>query len=379
MNQAKVLLATMLLAASSSLGADTPAAFPQLQESVDGLFADLNPKQDPGCAVGVIHRGKYVLAKGYGLANLEHDIPISSASVFRIGSVSKQFTAMAIALLAEQGKLDLDADVHEYLPDLMDYGHKVTIRQMAHHTAGMRDYENDVFQLEGKPFRFGNEDYWTIQEFYQAVKDVPLRHAPGEQWQYSNLAYFLLSQVVEQVSGQTLRGFAAINIFDPLAMKNSLFNDHIEGVISQRADGYTRNEEGGYDILMTNLDWVGDGGVFTNLEDFIHWDQNFYKNRLGKQSPELLELMNTPGPIPGTGGSKPFRYAFGQVIYDDEGQDTFSHGGSWVGFRAYYERRPARELSVVVMCNADFMDAVERGEQIMTRALDELSTRSMGL
>jgi len=195
------------------LTAGPAAAVPSLAElavGVDRIFGEIDDRTMPGCAVGVVHDGRYVLARGYGLANLEHDLPVTTRSVFRIGSVSKQFTAMAIAILAERGDLDLDADVHDYLPELRDYGHKVTLRQMIHHVAGMGDYDEDLFvKADGRPFRFGNEDYMTTAEFFQKVKDVPLRRTPGETWEYSNLGYFLLGQVVERVSGKTLREFAA--------------------------------------------------------------------------------------------------------------------------------------------------------------------------
>ena len=132
-----IATATVLLACSAAIAADN--AMQGLSDAVDAVFASLENENQPGCAAGVIHNGEYIHKAGYGMANLEHDIPISPASVFRTGSVSKQFTAMAIAILAERGELDLDADVHEYLPDLRDYQHKVTIRQMLHHLAGMGD------------------------------------------------------------------------------------------------------------------------------------------------------------------------------------------------------------------------------------------------
>ena len=131
----------------------------ELGEAIDGVFADYRGNDGPGCAAGVVHRGQYVHKAGYGLANLEHGVPISSASVFRTGSVSKQFTAVAVAILAERGEIDLDADVHEYLTDLVDYGHTVTVRQMVHHLSGMGDYDHEVFnKADGSEFRFGNEE-----------------------------------------------------------------------------------------------------------------------------------------------------------------------------------------------------------------------------
>ena len=179
---------------------DAQVADPDWTEAIqrtDEAFADLDSNVVPGCAVGVIHEGQYVLSKGYGMANLEHDIPIDASSVFRIGSLSKQFTAAAIALLAERGEIDLDADIHTYLPDLADYGVKVTTRQMIHHISGIPDYESGAAQYrreDGSLVRFGNEDFYTIEEFYDHAKNLQLRTNPEVEYSYSNTPYFFLSQ-----------------------------------------------------------------------------------------------------------------------------------------------------------------------------------------
>jgi len=343
-----------------------------LSKSVDKLATSYFEDSNPGCAMGVIHKGKYAHKAGYGMANLEHNIPITSKSVFRIGSTSKQFTAMAIAILAERGDLDLDADVHSYLPELMDYGHKVTVRQMVHHIAGMGDYDHKVFiKADGSPFRFGNEDYWSIEEFYTVVARASLVHPPESKWQYSNLAYFLLSMVVEKVSGKTLHEFADEEILGPLNMRATLFNDNVNGIVLNRADGYKLLEDGSYEIFMTNLSWVGDGGIYTNLDDFIAWDQNFYHNKLGKGGRDLIDLVETPHPkayfdwnnqeksktdtetAPGTG------YAFGLAVDNYLGERRIAHNGGWVGFISSYQRFPDLSLSVVSFCNTPAPSAPE--------------------
>jgi len=344
---------------------------------IDALFDDIDHASQPGCAAGVIQGGQYVHKRGYGLANLEHSIPISSASVFRTGSVSKQFTATAIAILAERGDIDLDADVHEYLPDLTDYGSAVTVRQMVHHISGMGDYDPDLFRkADGTEFRFGNEDYWTIDEFYQAVRKVPLVLEPGAKYQYSNLAYFLLSQVVERVSGMMLREFAAEEIFGPLNMSASLFNDNVNQPVPHRADGYRLMDDGSYEIFMTNLDWVGDGGVYTNLDDFLHWDQNFYANRLNGKSATLNEMLTTPHPdaVPESGGSfTPAGYAYGMAVGEQFGLPTIKHTGGWVAFSSVYQRFPTLSLSVVVFCNSTDASAPDLGEQIAELAVQAVT------
>lgn len=339
-----------------------------LSKAIDNIFADIDADSEPGCAAGVIHNGEYIHKAGYGLANLEYGIPITSQSVFRTGSVGKQFTAMAIAILAERGELDLDADVHEYLPDLMDYGHEVTIRQMVHHIAGMGDYDNEAFKnSDGTEFRFGNEDFWTIEEFYRKVTQADLNHEPGSEYEYSNLAYFLLSQVVESVSGESLRKFAAKEMFGRLGMSDTFFNDNVNQPVRNRADGYRLMDDGGWEIFMTNLSWVGDGGVYTNLDDFLKWDQNFYDNKLGKGGNSLIRLVTSPHPdtIEYTDeGPRNVNYAFGQRVDELNGEYAVTHTGGWVAFSTIYTRYPELGLSVVVFCNSTEASGPDLGTKV---------------
>ena len=347
------------------------AADVELGKSIDAVFADFSD-DEPGCAVGVIHNGEFVHKAGYGLANMEHGIPITSQTVFRTGSVGKQFTAMAIAILAERGDLDLDTDVHAYLLDLVDYGHKVTIRQMVHHFAGMGDYDHQVFRKpDGTEIRFGNEDYLTNDEFYHLVTRANLVLEPATQWHYSNLAYFLLSHVVERVSGKTLREFAEDEIFGPLGMDATRFNDNVNQIVRNRADGYRQMADGSWEIYMTNLSWVGDGGVYTTVDDFLEWDRNFYDNKLGSGRPSLIELVETP--LPGMfektdDGPRPVRYAFGLDLEERFDEHVIGHGGSWVAFTALYNRFPQLDMSVVVFCNS-----LERSAYDLGYRVDELA------
>ena len=355
----------------------TPAgalADASLSAAIDKVFAGIGVASEPGCAAGVIHQGEYIHKKAYGLGNLEYAQPLTSESVFRMGSVSKQFTAMAIAILAERGDLDLDADVHTYLPDLMDYGHKVTVRQMVHHIAGMGDYDHPAFNKpDGSGFRFGDEDYATIGEFYAMVARADLIHEPGSQYDYSNLGYFLLAHVVESVTGQTLRQFAAAEIFEPLGMDRTFFNDNVDSVIPNRAYGYRQLDNGTWEVYMTNLDFVGDGGVFTTLDDFIHWDQNFYDNKLGKGGPELIRMVETPHPDTiemNDEGPRNVHYAFGLRTDEINGEYMIGHGGSWQAFTTTYNRYPELELSIVVMCNSNEMSAYDTSAEVGKLAVD---------
>lgn len=369
----------ILIAAAAALAPALASADTGFSRAIDAVFADIDTENEPGCAAGVIHEGRYIHKAGYGLANLEYRMPITSASIFRTGSVSKQFTAMAIAILAERGDLDLDADVRTYLPDLMDYGHEVTVRQMVHHIAGMGDYDHEALRkVDGSEFRFGNEDYSTIDEFYAMVAKADLIHAPGSRYEYSNLGYFLLAHVVESVSGLSLREFAASEIFEPLGMHHSLFNDDVDQVIPSRAYGYRRKASGEWEVFMTNLDYVGDGGVFTSLDDFIEWDRNFYDNRLGAGGRWLIDLVQTPHPdtIAVTDeGPRDVQYAFGMRVDEIDGQYAIGHTGGWVAFSSIYTRYPELALSVVVFCNSAERSAPELGRKVATLAVRAISDR----
>ncbi len=355
-----------MLALAVGLAPVTAAETPSLGVSIDELFKPYTQGDRPGCAVGVIRDGEYVHKAGYGLANLEHRVPITSKSVFRTGSVSKQFTAMAVALLAERGELDLDADVRTYLPDLIDYGHEVTVRQMVHHLGGMGDYDHKAFtKPNGEPFRFGTWDFWTIEEFYDAVATADLVDPPGTRWRYSNLGYFLLSQVVEKAGGRTLRRFAEAEIFGPLGMKQTFFNDNVDEVVPHRADGY-KLVDGKYQIFMTNLSWVGDGGVYTSLDDFIAWDRNFDDNKLGKGGAALIETMTTPHPdaIVARQENNDIKYAYGLMVGERDGETIVGHNGGWVGFTSSYIRFPRLSVSTVVFCNSADARASELGRRL---------------
>jgi CubicO group peptidase (beta-lactamase class C family) len=198
-------------------------------KEVDTLFSSIDKDKVPGCNVGVIQNGEFIHKAGYGLANLEVGVSLNGDNVHCIASVSKQFTAMSVLLLADERKIDLQDDIRKYLPELKNYGHKVSINSMLGHTSGMADYDyissytdSDVIggvnlrNTMGTPFRLGNEDYLSITEFYDVVKQVSLRNEPNTKWRYSNLAYFLLSMLVEEVSGESLRDYANKRIFQPL-------------------------------------------------------------------------------------------------------------------------------------------------------------------
>jgi len=342
-----------------------------LSKAIDSLFD--NREGRPGCAVGVINNGEYIHKRGYGLANLEHNISIDENSIFRIASISKQFTAMAIAILEEKGLLAFDDEMQKHIPDLIDYGEKVTINQMIHHFSGLGDYEYMDYpgrfrNAVDEEFRWGNEDYLTNEEFYALIQTLPLIRKPERKFWYSNAGYALLGLVAQNVSGLSLRELAERDIFKPLAMNDSFFNDDVNLIIKNRADAYSpiKGKPGQYKINMTNLSWVGDGGVHTSLNDFIKWDQNFYDNKLGAAEVSLIKTMektyaetkaNKRNQKMSREQENQRTYAFAQNLAYYNGYKRWSHSGSWVGYLAHYIRFPELSFSTVVFCNTNEIDA----------------------
>lgn len=333
----------------------TPAGFPNQvekdsrSEKVDKVFAQWDKPDSPGCELAVIKDGQIVYKRGYGMANLEHNIPLSPASIMDTGSVSKQFTAMAIALLAEQGKLSLDDDVRKYLPEIPSYEAPITIRHLIHHTSGIRDYLT-LMSIAG----MRDDDYYVDGEVVSLLaRQKALNFRPGSEFLYSNSGYFLLSQIVKRASGKTLREFADENMFKPLGMTRTKFYDDHNEIVKNRAASYVPRRGGGFQIAATTLDMVGDGNVFTCVEDLSLWDQNFYHNKLGKGGQELINQVLTTGTL--NSGEK-IDYAFGLVIGEYRGLRIVEHGGAFVGYRAMTMRFPDQRFSVVLQCNLGTMN-----------------------
>ena len=373
----KKSIPTLILILITSISVEGETS--DLSKQIDSLFGDRSEK--PGCAVGVIENGEYIHSEGYGLANLEHEIPIGKDTIFRIGSVSKQFTTMAIAILEEKGQLSFDDEMKTHIPGLIDYGEEVTINHMIHHYSGLGDYEYMDYpgrfkNAVGEEFRWGNEDYLTNDEFHDLIKTLPLIRKPEKKFHYSNTGYVLLALVAENASGMSLRKLAEKEIFNPLGMNNSFFNDDVNLPFKNRADAYTPIKEGSneYKINVTNLSWIGDGGVYTSLNDFIKWDQNFYENKLGNGNESLIQTMEMT--FEETKAIKRNQkmdkekenentYAFAQNLAFYNGYKRWSHSGSWVGWLAHYARFPDLGFSTVVFCNTNEIDATVIADKVV--------------
>jgi CubicO group peptidase (beta-lactamase class C family) len=324
--------------------------------AVDEVFADVAQTGSPGCALAVARDGKLLYAKGYGLANIEQNVPITSDSVFDIGSTSKQFSAASILLLEKQGKLSINDDIRKYIPEIPSYGKPVTILNLLNHTSGLRDYLA-LFELSGV-----NTDSVTTDEEALAliVRQKGLDFEPGSDWLYSNSGFFLLSTIVKRVSGQSLREFAAATIFEPLAMTHTLYRDSHTLLIPNRALSYDPVEKSSaFTLDVSYFEQTGDGAVHTTVGDLLKWDENFYTAQVGGK-PFLVELQ-TPGTL--TNGKK-LDYAKGLFIEPYRGLPTVRHGGSWGGYRAELLRFPEQHFSVVCLCNRGDSNPEKRAEQV---------------
>jgi CubicO group peptidase (beta-lactamase class C family) len=337
----------LVLAHASASGAGPastlPLISPQEAQKIDALFDKWSKPDTPGCALEVVKDGATIYQHNYGLADVEHSIPITGSSVFHIGSVSKQFTAFAIYLLEKEGRLSLDDDIRKYVPELNDFGKPITIRHLLHHTSGLRDQ----WQL----LNFSSwraDDVITQQDVLDMIwRQRELNFAPGDQFMYSNTGYTLLGVIVERVSGVSLRQFTDERIFKPLGMDHTHFHEHYGDLVPNRAYSYDRVPDGSYTYVALSYSTVGPSSLFTTIGDLARWDENFYSGRIGGK--DLLAQMQQKGRL---NSGKDIDYASGLEIGQYRGLQTVYHNGGDAGFRAEILRLPEAHFSVITLCNA---------------------------
>jgi CubicO group peptidase (beta-lactamase class C family) len=334
-------------AAGSSVAAD-PAA------GIDAILAQWNRAGSPGAAVAVVREGEIVHSQGYGLANLEYDVPITPSSVFHIASVSKHFTAFAIGLLAQEGRLSLDDDIRKHLPEVPDFGRTVTIRHLIHHTSGMRD-QWELLAMAG----WRLDDVITREHILKMVSHQrELNFEPGAEYLYSNTGYSLLAEIVARVSGQPFARFTEERIFRPLGMKSTHFHDDHQRIVPNRAYSYTPGRSG-YRAMPLNYANVGATSLFTTVEDLAKWERNFLTGQVGGK--ELLRQMLTRGML---NDGKEIPYAHGLIWGEHRGLPTVSHSGADAGYRTVYLRFPEQRLSVIVFSNLSSFNPIAVAHQV---------------
>jgi len=315
----------------------------QEEDKVDQIFAAYDKPNSPGCALGVVRDGAFVYKKSYGMASLELGVPITSESVFYMGSISKQFTAASVVLAGEQGFLSLDDNVRKYVPELPDYGQPITLRQMLHHTSGFSDVLGMLW-ISGR-------NMGSLHPTPELLDIISRQKTPnfksGEEYMYSNTNYFLLAEVVKRATKKPLSEFAAENIFRPLGMTHTHFHDDHTTVVAGRIPAYRPGQNGEFLVNWSiDYDMVGGGGLMSNVDDLLLWDQNFYENKLGRGT--LLKEMQTQGVL--NNGTQT-NYGLGLFLSTYRGLPIVEHLGGLFGYWNNILRFPEKKFSVITLCN----------------------------
>jgi CubicO group peptidase (beta-lactamase class C family) len=337
-----------------------PAFAADVSAQVDALFAPFKHGVQPGAGVMVVWRGAVVHEAAYGYADLENKVPLTIDATFRLDSVSKQFTAMAIMLLAEEGRLNYDDPIAKYLPALASYP-GITVRHLLNHTGGLPEYYDDIDTSQGWPT--------NAQAQVLLGKMAKPMFAPGSRYEYSNPGYDMLAQIVEAASGKVFATFMRERIFEPLGMQHSLIYDTTKPHVERRVLGYDPDGKGfKLDDEHPLNGIVGAGGVFTTLGDMFLWDQALYGERLVRRA--TLDQAFT-GAVLNNG--KKIDYGFGWRIDEYRHSLRIEHGGAWVGFRSHIARHPGIGLTIVILSNRSDFDSsqyIDRIADIYMKAMD---------
>lgn len=318
---------------------------------VDRLFQPWENATSPGCAVAVMKGGQVVYERGFGMADLDHDVKITPTTVFHVGSIAKQFTAAAILMLARDNRISLDDPIRKYVPEVPDFGTPITVRQLLHHTSGLRDWE-ELLVFDG--WRIYGDVVTDADVLAVISRQKELNFPPGSEFLYSNTGYTLLAQVVARVSGQSLAEFTATRIFGPLGMRQTHFRaDHAE-VVKDLAFGYC-DAGGSFSRDDPNLDTVGPTNLLTTVEDLARWDLNFYTGQVG--GAQLVKQMVECGKL--NNGTQ-LVYGSGLFVGPGCAQKTAAaeHSGSDAGYAADMIRFPPQHLAVATLCNLSSIDVM---------------------
>lgn len=309
---------------------------------VDGIFAGWDNYNSPGCALGVYRGGQPIYLRGYGMADLDHNARIEPSTVFHVASMSKQFTAASVIMLSLEGKLSLDDPVRKYIPELPDFGTPITIRELIHHTSGLRD-QWDLLEIAGWRYSLDlitNHDVLTVMS-----RQKSLNFPPGSRYMYCNTGYTLLGEIVRRVSGESLREFTTHHIFEPLGMDHTHFRDNHAELVKGMAIGY-EPKGSTFEISITNFDTVGATSLLTTVEDLQKWDENFYNPRVGGAA--LVNAMLETGKL---NNGEALKYASGLVVGTYRGLPTVDHAGADAGYRSDMIRFPQQHFTVSALCN----------------------------
>jgi CubicO group peptidase (beta-lactamase class C family) len=318
-------------------------------KAVNRLFEEKITQKSPGAAVVVTTKGKPIFKNCYGLADVEHNVPITPTTMFNLASVAKQFTAFSILLLEKAGKISLQDDIHKYLPDLPDYSKTVTIRNLLNHTSGIWEYYSTLVYYCG----YALDDHFTLDEDMELLKQQKeMLFEPGSQWSYCNANYLLLAQIVEKVTGVSFQEWTRNNIFVPLGMKNSFFMKNSSQIIAGKAEPYKKVKD---ELLKDSGPWVnavGMGYLYTNIEDMMLWMDNFRTGKVGGE--DIIGKMCQKTKL--NDGSESF-YGYGIGVLLRSGKQVIGHSGQTAGYKTAMLYCPELELGITVLANERSIDS----------------------
>ena len=327
---------------------------------IDAIFADLKSSTAPGGSVLVIKEGRAVFSRGYGVTDLRSFGKIVVHTNFRLASVSKQFTAMAVMLLVHDGKLRYDERLTDIFPDFPAYGRAINIRHLLNHTSGLQDYEDLMSADNGAA---SSEKIAQIKDagvLALLKQQTTTKFVPGTKWEYSNSGYAVLAMVVEKVSGLEFGQFLQERIFGPLQMQNTIAYERGKNEVPHRAYGHTRKEAGWRETDQSPTSAVlGDGGIYSSLDDLAKWDEALRHHKL--LSEVEMRPARTPAKLPAGGGAglrdKPAEYGFGWFLDSYKGHARMWHFGETIGFRTAIQRFVNDKLTIIVLCNREDVSA----------------------
>jgi CubicO group peptidase (beta-lactamase class C family) len=310
----------------------------------DYIHSEMERQHIPGLSLLVAREGNIVRAQGYGLANVELQVPVQPETIFQSGSVGKQFTATAVMMLVEEGRIKLDDPITKYLKGAPASWNQVTFRELLSHTAGFTDY----------PEKFDFRKDYTEKDLLKIVEGIPLAFAPGTRWSYSNLGYLTLGILIHQVTGKFYGDFLQERIFQPLGMTTTRIISEAD-IIPNRAAGYrlVKGELKNQEWVSPTLNTTADGALYFSILDLAKWDAALYTEKLLRRS--SLEEMWTAVKLK-NGQPNPGHYGFGWSIESKDGRRVLDHGGAWQGFKTHISRYVDDKLTVVVLCNLDSAD-----------------------
>jgi CubicO group peptidase (beta-lactamase class C family) len=341
------------------------AAMAQAQEGlparVDAVFSKFTATT-PGCGVGLGKDGRTLYVRGYGMANLEYNVPNTDSTVFESGSVAKQFTAAALVLLARDGKLSIDDDIRKYLPEVPDFGSTITIRNLLNHTSGLRD-QWGLLGIEGRGP--GTQVHSQATTLDLVVHQKMLNFPPGTEYLYSNTGYALAGIIVQRVSGKSLNDFMQERLFRPLGMTHTRLRDDFTQIVKNRATAYSGTEANGFHTDMPFTNMIGNGGVLSTMDDLMRWNEMLHNPTIfgGRGFTDSLE---TRGRLR---NGRTIAYALGLEVSSYDGVREVGHSGSTAGYRTFLARYPDQHTSVAVWCNYAGANPTQLAHQVVDLVL----------